>query len=159
MKYDAHDHAVMLRINRHIEVANKTYPQDTVGKRLNEAWGMNIAEREKDAASSSSTIGRDADHYFAGRLEVSRKAAAVGGSKLAKGVVSAGGLAVKGFYETLKAASALQEAATDGPGFMRTNKDLPNAPLGGWTWFVRGEADAFGDEIEGINLVKPHQID
>ncbi|MBV8972653.1 MAG: hypothetical protein JO290_10215 [Sphingomonadaceae bacterium] len=136
----------MLRINRHIKAANERLPNGTVAEKLESAWSANVREREVDAASSVDLVGRDSDHYFAGRRATSLVGDAIGGSKAAKIVTAAGGQLVNLGYDGLKLISEAQEKLSGSPGFMRSDKRLPAAPVGGTRWFTRGEKDAFGDE-------------
>ncbi len=133
MAYDAHDTAVMTRINRHILASNKAHPAATVAEKLEFAWSANIAEREGDPTN---IIGRDADYYFAARKEVS--ASDGGGVKGAKAAV--GNLAW-----VVYAGVKLGAEAVGHPEWTRTDKDKPNAPVGGLTWMNRGSSDGFTD--------------
>ena len=145
MAYNTHDNAVMHRINRHIRMVNKDHPKLTVAEKLEMAWSNNIREREEDP---SNTIGRDADYYFAARHELAKSdnpAVRVG-----KGIIGEAGWTV---YSTLK----IVLDAVDLGKMMRTDKDKPNAPVGGFFWMNRGIADAMKlDLSQKVMPVKQH---
>lgn len=133
MAYNAHDTAVMTRINRFILAANAQNPKSTVAEKLEFAWSANIKEREDDPTN---TIGRDADYYFAARKEVSNSSNS--GAKYGKAVLGNVAWAV---YAAVKVGA---EAAGH-PEWTRTDKDKPNAPVGGLVWMNRGSADGLDD--------------
>lgn len=133
MACDAHDIAVMDRINRYIDQANATMPDATVAEKLDWCWSANIKERE---SNSTDTVGRDADYYFAARHVI-----AADSSKFAKYAHHAGGTVATLAYIGLK-------AVTQGVGadkIMRTDPDKPNAPPGGFFWEQRGASDGLRD--------------
>lgn len=144
MPYDAHDTAVMIRVNRIILCANKSLPALTVAEKLEWAWSQNIAEREQD---STNTIGRDADYYFAARKELA--ASSNKAVKLGKAVL---GNVAWVIYGGLK----LGTEAIGRPELMRTDKDKPNAPIGGITWMNRGSSDGMGDVGDHVGDVRLH---
>jgi hypothetical protein len=143
--YDAHDQAVMNRINRHIKKANEEQPKATVAEKLEWAWSQNIAERELD---STNIVGRDADYYFAARKEIAKdKSTAMRYAKWA------GGNVATGFYNALKVATS----AVGADKVMRTDKDKPNAPPGGFLWMNRGAADGMTDRGDDKGAALLHQ--
>jgi hypothetical protein len=138
--YSAHDFAVAQRVNRYIAIANAAMPTLTVAEKLEHAWAENIRERERSPEASVSEVGRDADYYFAARKEVANS-----DSSLEKNAKSALGVVATGLYFGLKTASSAGEAVGL-PAFMRTDKDRPNAPVGGFSWMRRGTADGHLDK-------------
>lgn len=146
MAYDAHDTAVMVRVNRFILGVNQDYPKLTVAEKLEQAWSLNIGEREQD---STNIIGRDADYYFAARKEL-----AASGNWGAKAGKAALGNVAWVVYGGLK----LGTEAIGYPELMRTDKDKPNAPVGGIAWMNRGSADGMddiGDRVADVALHVP----
>ena len=144
MAYNAHDKAVMQRVNRHIREANAAYLKSTVAEKLEMAWSANIREREQD---STNIIGRDADYYFAARKQL-----ATSDWKAVKMLYSLIGEAGWIVYAGLKIGTEI----VGHPEWMRTDKDKPNAPVGGFMWMNRGIADAFSDDGEATEAVTPH---
>ncbi|MFC3174526.1 hypothetical protein ACFOD9_09695 [Novosphingobium bradum] len=139
MPYDAHDQAVMDRINRYIDAANAQFPDRTVAEKLEWCWSQNIKERESD---SRNTVGRDADYYFA-----SRHVIAADSSAFAKAAHYAGGFVATVGYIDLKLITTIPGVDRI-PGvdtLMRTDPDKPNAPPGGLEWELRGANDGFRD--------------
>jgi hypothetical protein len=146
MTYDQHDTAVMTRINRFILDANKRWVTMTVAEKLEQAWAANIKEREKD---STNTVGRDADYYFAARKELA------GSRSLYLKYAKAG---VGEVAWTVYAAVKVGSEVLQHPEWTRTDKDKPNAPVGGLVWMNRGCADALddvGDSTQAITLHTP----
>lgn len=144
MAYDAHDTAVMVRINRIILSVNRTQPTMTVAEKLDAAWSQNIKEREAD---STNTIGRDADYYFAARKELA--ASSNFGSKAGKAILGNVAWVV---YAGLK----LGSEAIGRPELMRTDPDKPNAPVGGIVWMNRGSDDGMADVGDRVTDVSLH---
>ena len=144
MAYDAHDLAVMNRINRFITQANKDHPAETVAVRLEDAWSKNIKEREND---STNIIGRDADYYLAARKEI-----ATTEYTATKAAYALLGQAAWLVYAGLKVGADL----VGKPEWTRTDKDKPNAPVGGYVWMNRGVGDAFSDVGDSVADVKLH---
>jgi hypothetical protein len=144
MPYDTHDTAVLVRINRIILGVNKAHPGMTVAEKLEQAWSQNIAEREQD---STNTIGRDADYYFAARKEL----AASGSWGVKAGKAALGNVAWV-VYGGLK----LGTEAIGFPELMRTDKDKPNAPVGGLAWMNRGSSDGMDDVGHRVSDVRLH---
>jgi hypothetical protein len=144
--YVEHDQAVMRRINRFIALENSKYMSSTIAKKLEYAWSDNITEREIDATHSQDTVGRDADCYFASRHSI----AALHGKFEKEGESIAGTVATPvyiGLKSIFKAASSVagsvgwSQLSEDLDKVMRSNKNLPNAPPGGFVWEQRGAAD------------------
>jgi hypothetical protein len=135
MAYDAHDTAVMVRINRHIMAANQRNPN---------AWSKNIEERQEDPTN---TIGRDADYYFAARKELakcSNPASVVGKALLGEVAWVVYGI------------GKLGSEALGHPEWTRTDPDKPNAPVGGFIWMNRGSADGAADVGDHTGDVRLH---
>ena len=144
MSYDSHDIAVMNRINRHIAQANKDHPKEPVAFKLEVAWSSNIREREND---STNTVGRDADYYFAARKEIATtKYTAM------KAAYALLGEAAWSVYAAVKVGAD----AAGHPEWTRTDKDKPNAPVGGFVWMNRGIADAFRDVGDQVTDLRRH---
>lgn len=144
MAYDAHDTAVLVRINRFIREVNAKHPDFTVAEKLEQAWALNIKEREGD---STNTIGRDADYYFAARKELATSSNAV----VKAGMAVGGNILWTGYAIQKIGAEALGH-----PEWTRTDKDKPNAPVGGLVWMNRGSADGFADVGDRVTEVQPH---
>jgi hypothetical protein len=150
--YSAHDHAVVLRINRYIELVNRKYPGSTVAEKLELARAANIAERESSAAASRSEVGRDVDYYFAARKELAAS------DSSAKKTAKAGiGIVATGVYNAIKGVSTVSEGV-GGPPLIRTVPDRPNAPIGGYDWMRRGTADGHLDKGSDTTDVKLHSV-
>ena len=145
--YDAHDQAVMQRVNRWIAKVNAEMPKSTVAEKLEWAWSQNIEERMKD---STNTVGRDADYYFAARHEIAKDKSNAG--KYATWGV---GIVATGLYNGLKVVTG----AVGADKIMRTDKDKPNAPPGGFTWMNRGASDGMKDRGEDKGNALLHQPD
>jgi hypothetical protein len=144
MSYDAHDTAVMVRVNRFIRLVNSKYPDSTIAEKLEFAWAANIKEREED---STNTIGRDADYYFAARKELAtvnfvpaKMAMAVGGNVAWLG------------YAIRKVGSEV----AGHPEWTRTDPDKPNAPVGGIVWMNRGSSDGLAEVGDRVTEVRLH---
>ena len=144
MAYDAHDTAVMTRINRILLTVNRENPGLTIAEKLEKAWSQNIAEREQD---STNIVGRDADYYFAARKELA--ASESWGAKAGKAALGNVAWVV---YGGLKIGSE----AVGHPEWMRTDKDKPNAPVGGIGWMNRGSADGMQDVGSRVGDVSLH---
>ncbi len=140
---DAHDTAVMARINRHILAVNKKYPDATVAEKLEFAWAANVKEREDDPTNE---IGRDADYYFAARKELALSSHSV--TKYAKAGLGPVAWTV---YAGLKIGAELAQV----PKLMRTDPDKPNAPVGGFGWMNRGSSAGLDDNGSRIGDVMP----
>jgi hypothetical protein len=145
--YDAHDQAVMQRVNRWVAKANADMAKGTVAEKLEWAWSQNIAEREKD---STNVVGRDADYYLAARHEIAKDK-----SKAAKYAKWGVGIVATGVYNGLKVVTG----AVGADKVMRTDKDKPNAPPGGFTWMNRGARDGMKDRGEDRGPALLHQPD
>lgn len=143
--YNAHDHAVMERINRWIRKANETFPKLTIAEKLEWAWSQNIREREED---STNVVGRDADYYFAARHVI-----AADKSQYEKYAHWGVGIVATGAYNALKVVTGLVGADK----IMRTDKDKPNAPPGGFVWMNRGAKDGLKDRGEERGPALLHQ--
>jgi hypothetical protein len=150
--YSTHDFAVALRVNRYIAIANAAMPTLTVAEKLEHAWSENIREREQSPESSVSEVGRDADYYFAARKEVANSDGVI-----EKNAKSALGVVATGLYLGLKSVSSVGESVGL-PSFMRTDKDRPNAPVGGFSWMRRGTADGHLDKGTDRGPVALHAI-
>ena len=151
--YNSHDKAVTRRINKFIALANVKLKAGTIAEKLEAAWSDNIKDRRM--TDTTDTVGRDADCYFASRHSI----AALHGAAL-KEMLSIAGTAVTPVYIGLKATfkAMSKGAATVGltelsislDKVMRTDKDKPNAPPGGFVWEQRGEIDGkkdLGDQV------------
>lgn len=141
---DAHDAAVMERINSYIERANSKLQNDTVAAKLEWAWSENVKQRELNAAESVDTVGRDADCYFAARHVI-----AADKSQTVKVLHKELGAVAMPVYTGLK----YVDKATQwlgAPPFMRSNKGLPNAPPGGGIWEERGAGDGMVDSGQDV---------
>lgn len=145
MSYSAHDNAVMHRINKWILSINKDFPTTALAQKIEFAWGLHIrTDRDKDPTS---TIGRDADYYFAARKEVSNSTSLA--MKVAK-------FAIGDPAFDLYAVWKLFAAALRHPEWARTDKDKPNAPVGGYSWMFRGALDGMSDTGDQILDISPH---
>jgi hypothetical protein len=152
----SHDDQVVKRINKYIDIVNSTLSNENAAKKLEEAWSLNIKERETDAASSVATVGRDADYYFAARHSVAAEKNPAMRALLAAG----GSLVVTPFYNLLKVGALVgeklfREAHSDAIADairdkMRSKAGLPNAPPGGQMWEFRGAADGVFDDSDSI---------
>jgi hypothetical protein len=153
---DAHDAAVMKRINNYIERANLKLPNGTVAERLEWAWHENITQRELSPAESVDTVGRDADCYFAARHII-----AADKSQAKKEFHRELGEVAMPIYTAFK---YVDEATQwlGAPPFMRsapipgTNKKLPNAPPGGGIWEQRGANDGMVDSGQDVKPALGH---
>jgi hypothetical protein len=143
--YDEHDQAVMNRINGLIAEANAKFPKLTIAEKLDWAWSENIKRREED---STDTVGRISDDYFAAPHMV-----AADKSEFAKHAHAGAGLVAWPVYSLLK----LGAGAVGHPEWTRTDKDKPNAPVGGFIWMNRGSNDGFKDRGEETSDIIPHQ--
>jgi len=144
MAYDMHDLAVMARINRYIDMANRTMPKATVAEKLEWCWAENIRERESD---STDTVGRDADYYFAARHMIAKDS-----SKFAKVGTYAIGTVATGVYIGLKFGTMLMGMDK----IMRTDADKPNADPGGFGWEQLGSLDGYRDSGAAVAPAIPH---
>jgi hypothetical protein len=144
---DAHDTAVMARINRHIQAVNKKYPDATVAEKLEFAWAANIEERKGDPTNE---IGRDADYYFAARKEL-----ALSSHRLAKYAKAGLGPVAWTVYAGLKIGSEVLQV----PELLRSDPDKPNAAVGGFGWMNRGSAAGLDDNGSRVGDVMPCYAD
>jgi hypothetical protein len=151
--YDAHDRAVMRRINKFIALANAKCAKCTIAHRLEMAWASNIKDREINGTTD--TVGRDADYYFASRHSIAaqpgtlkKEAMAIAGTAATLGYI---GLKFTMHAVSVGAAKAgLTGLSQSADQLMRTDKDKPNSPPGGFGWEQRGEVDGkkdLGDKI------------
>lgn len=148
--YDAHDTAVTQRINNYILQANVKFPKETVALKLEWCWSENIKQREASAAASVDTEGRDSDYYFAARHTI-----AADKSQFFKYFHKVVGEVAMDVYTGLKVVDkAAQKIGA--PPFMRSNKQLPNAPPGGGIWEERGASDGMLDQGQRVAPVPLH---
>ncbi len=138
----AHNELVAQRINQYIRTAYGSRSSKgtvTVVEVLEAAQDL----AEKGRKGPHDEIGRDAEYYLKSRWQVASQQ-----SMFAKRVVAFGGGGLNGIYNGLKAVGI-------GLGFesvMRTDKDIPVSPPGGFLWGVRGCDDGIRDQgtVQGM---------
>ncbi len=131
--WPVHNRKVAAEINRQIDASFRYLSLNRGRPTVAEVLEHAQIEAEKHRQGPQDLVNRDVEYYFKSRAEVARRE-----SGPAKWVIAAGGVVANAFYNTLKAGTRLAGHEE----IMRTDKDVPTSPPGGFVWGTRAARTA-----------------